>query len=185
MGAVSRHGEGSDGTVQRLSSQKTSKKLAKSVIRNGRKSVLPNVRHKPSGANAMNTTASFDPATHNGVFTATNPATGQHRTFRLKTQKPSARFAPNERILSLLTGPDNTSNYTSIGILKPNGRVVVWRKYHGTQFENLARMVERYTYWRDRRGFTFDWSATCRRCNRQLTTPESVASGIGPICSGR
>ena len=36
----------------------------------------------------------FGLETHNGTITVSNPATGQHRTFRVRTQKPDARFAP-------------------------------------------------------------------------------------------
>jgi hypothetical protein len=27
-------------------------------------------------------------------------------------------------------------------------------------------------------------SGNCRRCGRRLTTPESIAAGIGPVCDG-
>ena len=35
------------------------------------------------------------------------------------------------------------------------------------------------------KGFEFLFSGTCRKCNRELTNPESIREGIGPICAGR
>jgi hypothetical protein len=34
-------------------------------------------------------------------------------------------------------------------------------------------------------GYQIDESRVCRRCGRALTTPESIDSGIGPVCDGK
>jgi hypothetical protein len=34
-------------------------------------------------------------------------------------------------------------------------------------------------------GYRLLVEGTCVRCNRRLTTPESIESGIGPVCAGR
>jgi len=124
----------------------------------------------------------FTIATHNGKITVTNPA-GDHRTFQIKTQKADAKFAPGERIVGLLIGQDNQNDFQSFGFVKDDGRVVVWSKYRGTQFERLAKMLTNAESEAERFGLEFLWSATCRRCNRELTTPESIKSGIGPTCA--
>jgi len=124
-------------------------------------------------------------ATHNGKITISNPETGNHRTFRIKTQKDDARFAPGERIIGLLNGLDNESDYLSFGFVKPDGRIIVWRKHQGTVFERYARMLQHLEYECDKFGLVAQWSATCRKCNRELTTPESIESGIGPVCAGK
>ena len=123
--------------------------------------------------------------THNGIFTVTSRASGEHRTFRVKTQKPDAKFAPGERIVSLLTGPVNTNDYTSFGILKADGHIVIWKKHRETQFEKLARMLERLDEHAALGHVTVQASTTCRVCNRLLSDPISIATGIGPICGGR
>ena len=137
------------------------------------------------------TTPDFSVVTHNGTFTITNPGTGQHRTFRIRTQPEDANFAPGERILALLVGGDTTDFHLYIyrsafrGFAFVNGdRIVVWRRHRSTEFERLARLVEDLDIERDKWGLAVEWSAKCRRCNRELTTPESLAIGIGPICSG-
>ena len=55
------------------------------------------------------------PVIPNGEITLTNRETGEHRTFRIRTNKEDARFAPGERVIALLTGPDNTTSYTGFG----------------------------------------------------------------------
>lgn len=122
--------------------------------------------------------------THNGTVTVKSLATGDHRTFSVSTQKDDAEFAPGERIVSLLTGPENTSDFTSFGFVKPD-RIVVWRKKRGTEFDRFARLLERLESFESAEKVTVHFESTCRRCNRPLTTPESVESGIGPVCAGR
>lgn len=126
----------------------------------------------------------FDIRSHNGIITVENTNRGTHRTFRIKTQPDDARFAPGERILSLLTGPDNTSDYTQIGFVKSDGRVILWRRFRTDHYEKLVSVLRRPDYWRER-GMAYEFEGRCRKCNRALTTPESLRSGIGPVCEGR
>jgi len=126
----------------------------------------------------------FAVCSHNGTITVRNPATHQHRTFRIRTQKKDSRFAPGMRVLSLLTGPDNETSFTPFAFVLEGGRVLVWSKYRGTQFERLARLMMHLEAEQQRHGLEVQWSAKCRCCNRKLTTPESIASGIGPVCGG-
>ena len=73
--------------------------------------------------------------THNGTITMRNPATGNHRTIQIKTQKADDSFMPGERIASLLNGHNNETDYVQFAFVKPNGRVIVWRRYRG---DNMA-----------------------------------------------
>lgn len=141
--------------------------------------IIEDTTHATSPTAAEQT---FSIRSHNGTVTALNPATGQHRTFRIRTQPDDADFMPRKRIISLLTGPDNERDFTSFGFVGGDGSIHVWYKKRGTQFEKLARFLERADWFAGNQGFTFTWSAKCRRCNRELTTPESLASGLGPIC---
>jgi hypothetical protein len=133
----------------------------------------------------MQTETTFAAATHNGTITCTNPATGESRTFRIKTQSLDSGFALGKRVLSLLTGPDNEADYTGFAFIDDQGRVSVWRSKLGTKFEQYGRFIERLEYHQDTHGMQVLWAARCRVCNRQLTTPESIESGIGPVCAGR
>ena len=129
-------------------------------------------------------------ATHNGEITMVNPETDGRRTIRIRTQPDNAQFAAGERIISLLVGPDNERSYKGFGFVKDDGRIIVWRKFRSgvpgqpSIHEKLALMVQ-YPEHYEALGVQYLFSTCCRRCNRLLTTPESIESGIGPICAGR
>lgn len=128
----------------------------------------------------------------NGVFTVNNPKTNQHRTFRIRTQSKDARWMPGMRVISLLTGPDNTSNYESFGFVGDTG-IKVWRKKRGglglpSAHEKFAVILQSLFEFRARSpyahyGLTLQESCTCIFCNRALTDPLSIATGIGPECA--
>lgn len=121
--------------------------------------------------------------THNGIFTVESNATGDSRTFRIHTQGEDADFMPGRRLLSLLTGPDNNSDYTSFGYFH-EGRVVLWKKHRESKFYLWAkRFIENPDSYEDKVSILFE--GRCIRCNRKLTTPESIRDGIGPICRGK
>jgi hypothetical protein len=125
----------------------------------------------------------FNIATHNGIVTVENTNKGTHRTFRIKTQPVDAKFAPGERILSILTGSDNTSDYTQVAFVKEDGRIILWRRYE-SQYARTVRVLQNPEHYKAI-GCVYHYEGHCRRCNRLLTTPESVRSGIGPVCDGR
>lgn len=118
---------------------------------------------------------------HNGTITVKSP-TGEHRTFRLKTQPDDSTFAPGKRILSVLTGPDNTRNYTPFAFVDRNVRI--FKKKRDTTHIGYVRLLLNQAHY-EALGFEYIWAARCRKCDRKLTTPESLASGIGPVCASR
>lgn len=129
----------------------------------------------------------------NGRYTVTSP-TGEHRTFEVRTLADDSTFAPGKRVVSLLVGPNNTGDYQAFGFIDDRG-VAVWKSKRGEPgapsffdrvaplFFSLAAHGERSPWYA--RGFRVLAEATCLRCNRALTTPESILSGIGPTCAGR
>lgn len=101
---------------------------------------------------------------------------GEHRTMRLRTQAPDAKFAPGKRVLSFLSGPDNEHDYTGFAFV--NGRKVqVWSAHRG----NTDLMADAQHLM----AATDQWllAAECRRCHRKLTVPSSIDAGLGPDCS--
>ena len=126
----------------------------------------------------------------NGIYTVQNTESKEHRTFRIRTQSEDATFAPNKRDVSLLVGPDNTSNYKGFAFIDDNG-IHVWRKYHGqgkrSPHDWYADML-----WKLLTGQVMEYAkytvlieGHCIKCNRLLTEPESIRTGIGPVCAGR
>lgn len=129
----------------------------------------------------------------NGKFTFTNPL-GEHRTFQIKTQNKEAKFAPGKRIVALLTGPDNDSDYQGFGFIE-NNQVRLWNSKITPAFKWYARMLSllggmaetdsediKGRIFIQNRVYEFSGSKRCVVCNRTLTDPESIKLQIGPIC---
>jgi hypothetical protein len=123
--------------------------------------------------------------THNGTFTVTSNKTGSHRTFQVRTQKPDAKFAPGSRIISMLTGPDNHADYTGFGFVNDNGKIYLWAKKQTPTFRAYATMLENMAGHVQAGNIVVQAATKCRKCNRKLTDPISIETGIGPICAGK
>lgn len=120
--------------------------------------------------------------THNGCVTVVSKKTGDHRTFRVKTQADDASFAPNARIISILSGPDNENDYQGIGFVNENG-IRLWNSKRTEFFEKCMNILSNPDKFKDAVDIMFE--AKCRVCNRKLTNPVSIESGIGPECAKR
>ncbi len=125
----------------------------------------------------------------NGYYTIKSNATGEHRTFSIRTQASDAEFAPGMRVLALLTGPNNEEDYKAFAFVEDDG-FHVWNSMRGEGlWEKYAEMLWSLTLdagfspWA--KNYTLMMEGRCVRCNRLLTMPESVSSGIGPVCGGR
>ena len=125
-------------------------------------------------------------ATHNGKFTVTNLKTGNHRTYQIKTVTGKDKPLYGKRIVSMLTGPDNGNDYKGFAFLRvaDNGKVYVnvWKKFQGGAFDGHAKLLENLETLLDQGTVDVQAATKCRICNLDLTDPDSIASGIGPIC---
>lgn len=127
--------------------------------------------------------------TQNHTFTVENTETGEHRSFRIEQQSPDATFAPGKRILSLKVGPKPT-DFKSFAFVSHDGRGISvwkskqseaeqpsdWQKYAKFLLKLQSAEAEKYAVLE---------SCDCRRCGEQLTVPESIRRGIGPVCARR
>lgn len=107
---------------------------------------------------------------------------GGHRTFRIETQDADATFAPGKQIIAFL-GKD--AEFVSFGFV--NGRYVnPWRRFQSGY--GLVLDAARFLVGGDMQAAGKMYalrSGNCWRCNRTLTTPESIQAGIGPVCASR
>lgn len=114
-----------------------------------------------------------------------------HYTYRVDRVEATERW-PESYFVKVLTGPDNTADYTYLGKLDDfTGQVRTTQA--SKNFENsyrlkiLNRILARV--WADDHaayeqfGFRVHHEGSCGRCGRTLTVPESVESGIGPECT--
>jgi len=145
------------------------------------------------------------PRVHNGTYTFTSPRT-RHVTLKLSTVRENADPGMvGKRIVSLLMGPNNETDYVGVAFWDDDrGRAVIWKKHRsahtstgmvdGHNFSATWSEVQRkVAVWADlvlrgenghwhSWGFSMQLAGTCLKCNRTLTTPESIERGIGPEC---
>ncbi len=112
-----------------------------------------------------------------------------HYTYRVTSKKDDQRGFIY--FVSLLTGPNNTRDYTYMGLLNPaNGRVKLTAKSKVTDKSWSLRLLRRALacVWADqgeditKHGFELMHEGRCGRCGRPLTRPESIEIGLGPVC---
>jgi len=120
----------------------------------------------------------------NSRFTLVNPLTGNRFTFRVR--KGEGEAAPY--FVSVLTGSDNEGDYSYLGCLfddaakfvvtgksrisrdAPSAKAFAW--FWGRQYQ--GRELGPVQFWHEGR---------CGKCGRALTVPESIETGLGPVCA--
>lgn len=108
----------------------------------------------------------------NGHFTVVTEE--GRRTFRISTRRSG------ERCIGLLAGSCNTDDYQKVGTVGAKSLFVLKR------YESLCPYL--FVLVGDPRAALSAYgleSGRCGVCNRILTVPESIQSGIGPVCATR
>lgn len=119
------------------------------------------------------------------VFTIKS-VTGEYYTYRVKRVKTD--YGYDVFFVSLLTGPDNTRNYTYLGMLNDQDGTIRLTKASKYTEDTLPVKVIRWAcsvIWNDKPlpdGYDFHHVGRCGRCGRDLTVPTSIESGFGPEC---
>jgi hypothetical protein len=148
--------------------------------------VEPEADHDDDAPELVIGPAQFNLARHDCTVTLTSPS-GDHRTFKIAT-KQKGKLA-GKRVVSLLIGPNNAADYEGFAFVV-DGRVKVWHRLTAlegeppTQYERFADLFTDPVYWSGR-GVKYMFSLKCRRCGHPLTHPDSIMTGLGPICAGR
>jgi hypothetical protein len=123
----------------------------------------------------------------NATFTLVSKTTGARFTFRVRASKDEddSRF-----FVSVLTGPDNGTDYQFLGTVFDRKRFAHGRKSRISPDAPSALAFRWFWAALSNRGVapaTCEvWHlGSCGKCGRALTVPESISSGLGPICAGR
>lgn len=119
---------------------------------------------------------------------------GGHATFTIRSKRTLTRYTykvsvcqNHDRLffVSLLTAPDA---YTYIGVIDhslhtPSFRLTGKSKFGG---ETLPVKAIHYLlkHLEGAPDLEFFHAGACCRCGRELTDPESIDRGIGPVCAG-
>lgn len=128
-------------------------------------------------------------------FTVVSKRTGTRYTYRIAAAKPNEKY-PHSRgwFASLLTGPDNGSDYSYVGMLNAReGDVPTLRVTQAARLPAEAAPVAGLNWLLDtvRSADERRWAQVevwhedrCARCGRALTDPASIARRLGPTCAG-
>lgn len=128
----------------------------------------------------------FNIVTHNGRITITSLKTGEHRVISVYTSKSGKNIG--KRYVAIKKVESDTShypadhqfNYFRFAEVK-DGKVVVFSR--DPFFRTLGNMIAHPNQYTDKAKYQFE--GKCRVCNRPLTHPDSILSGIGPHCAGK
>lgn len=119
------------------------------------------------------------------IATVVNDDSGQRFTYRLTQceDKPELTF------VGVLTGSNNTSDYTYIGTIWNGGSFKHGRKSRisadATSVKAFAWVLRKLSANQLPPQVRIHHEGRCCCCGRKLTTPQSIETGIGPVCANR
>jgi hypothetical protein len=117
----------------------------------------------------------------NAKVTIVSLKSGARFTYQIKRKDlEDERFL---HFVSVLNGPDNTADFTFLGTIFGGDQY-----RHGTRsrIDAGAPSAKAFAWvWNhlDSTNFEVWHSGECSRCGRELTDPESIARGLGPVCA--
>ena len=121
----------------------------------------------------------------NATVTLVSKKTGTRFTYKIRASDDGEVF-----FISLLNGPDNTADFKYLGRI---ARSIFWQGRKVPKPGDITADAP------SSKAFKWAWDAIindvlppqleiwhegrCGRCNRKLTVPSSIASGLGPECA--
>ena len=119
----------------------------------------------------------------NATVTIVSVKTGARFTYKIRQPKDDS-----PHFIKVLTGADNESDYQFLGTVFDGDN---YRHGRRSAIGEDAPSARAWAWFWDRltRGLDLDavevWhEGRCGRCGRKLTVPESIATGLGPVCAG-
>lgn len=130
------------------------------------------------------------------TFTVSNGH--EHFTYKVYKTEPNAKYPNPAWFAKVLVGPDNTSDYRYMGMVKVPANPRLDPKIQCTNkssFDKQSKVfrvaewslraiwqVERKEY-RLPPGYSVKHDGNCGRCGAKLTHPASLDTGLGPECA--
>ena len=118
----------------------------------------------------------------NAIVTLQSAATGKHFTYKVSRKKNGESVW----FLSVLTGP-GPDTFSFAAVISNDGSI---RLSRNSQFSADAVSIKGWIwFWsrlisgRQTDGVLCYHEGRCGACNRRLTVPDSIRSGIGPVCA--
>jgi len=128
----------------------------------------------------------------NALFTARHPASGERYTYHVATKKNGREKGLT--VAKLLTGPNNTGDYTRLGLVDADTGELDLDASVGTNGKTVPTSVALLRWLLARaakgeavpEGIEIHHAGCCLKCGRTLTVPVSDnayrAFGLGPEC---
>ena len=121
------------------------------------------------------------------IFTLTSRKTGARFTYRVTKGEPRGnQTAPY--FVGVLAGPDNYHDYSYLGLLTSDGRLIQTQGSRisfdapsAKAFQWLLKCIDSGSV----ESVKFQHEGSCARCGRKLTVPSSIEIGFGPVCAGK
>lgn len=119
------------------------------------------------------------------IFTLVSRKTGTRFTYRVSV----AKDRPDLFFVSVLTGPQNTTDYQYVGVITRDGGFRHTAKSKiGTDAPSVKAIqwtIEKLMDGVEPDQLEIYHLGKCGKCGRPLTVPESIITGLGPTCAGR
>lgn len=115
------------------------------------------------------------------LFTVSNSKSGNRFTYKIKKHKTT----PNLFFVSVLTGSNNTSDYTYIGKVSNNQFSLTPKSRFKSDATSVVVFNWILTHLKNNTlpsFINFFHHGKCGHCQKTLTTPESIQSGYGSVC---
>jgi hypothetical protein len=117
------------------------------------------------------------------VFTLLNPSTGNRFTYKVSRSSRKPENSPF-RFVAVLTGSGDDYHY--LGLIGDDGEFHHGFKSSIGQDSPSARAFAWYWRHRENPSPAEVWhEGRCGRCGRALTVPQSIETGLGPICAAK
>lgn len=124
------------------------------------------------------------------VFTLQNEGTSNRFTFKaIDARMVDSKARKEIYFLKVLTGPDNSSDYSFVGTIQVSDSGYVYKhskKSRMTEDAQSVKVAKWFLAAAQGKGLPENikmyHEGRCGRCGRKLTVPESVESGYGPEC---
>lgn len=119
----------------------------------------------------------LDLARYNGTISITRRSDTHRLRITTEERKNEVKRIIRRVIVSETSGKEFIS--APIGFVTPDGEIVETAAFPKQKaLISLLQKREQYA----QRGFSFTMDRRCRRCGAPLSDPQSVATGLGPVC---
>lgn len=122
-------------------------------------------------------------------FTVVSLKTNARFTYKIQKRKGQHHNGRPLMYVHVLRGADNNRDYGYLGYIRPNGRPEILPGKKGqpeaTSYRAIKWLLSNLNQKHLPDNVEFYHSGECGRCGRTLTVPESIQTGLGPVCAGK